>query len=349
MTLIGCPECSRAVSERAPHCPHCGCPIAQPEAFSDRGAAARSDWQRRVSFSGAALTCLGVFLPVLSAPIFGSINVMDAHRDLGMALLGFAIAGSVLCWRRYYDASAITGAANFAILCAAYWGLRHGIDAVFSSQNDVFSPLERALATGALNLIQLQWGFTVLIVGALLVVAGASPLTRVLGKAVEDKPRNATRVTMSVAAFVIIGCASYSLRGLSKERHEAAAAAAKADSVKRFATAEQEVLELLNHIVTRQRDKSAQTGLPFMVDSTAAGYLKLAVPTGAWYWTSGAVRGYFIHARAGHVNLPGRWCFLIAEGLRQPPFSVDFSDDGVLNQAECEPIPPEGLPTFQPP
>ena len=30
MALILCPECNREISDRAPNCPHCGCPIAAP-------------------------------------------------------------------------------------------------------------------------------------------------------------------------------------------------------------------------------------------------------------------------------------------------------------------------------
>jgi RNA polymerase subunit RPABC4/transcription elongation factor Spt4 len=34
MALISCPECAQQLSDRAPTCPHCGCPIAAPVSVS---------------------------------------------------------------------------------------------------------------------------------------------------------------------------------------------------------------------------------------------------------------------------------------------------------------------------
>lgn len=76
MALIQCPDCQREVSEHAPACPYCGCPIAGGQAATkadtDIGVVLRRE--RHVSAVGPILMIiLGLFL---AAAIIGFIFII---------------------------------------------------------------------------------------------------------------------------------------------------------------------------------------------------------------------------------------------------------------------------------
>ena len=63
MALMGCPECHRPISDWAPSCPHCGCPVtkmAEPESTSPPFAPAAGS-RRGTAWKGVA-GCLWLFL-----------------------------------------------------------------------------------------------------------------------------------------------------------------------------------------------------------------------------------------------------------------------------------------------
>lgn len=93
MALITCPECGHQVSDLAPHCPHCGAPIAastqtifepvspQPAAssYGEGGGQPRTPQPRRRSHT-VLLVVLGVVVALVAA-LFAFCPDEEAHRQ----------------------------------------------------------------------------------------------------------------------------------------------------------------------------------------------------------------------------------------------------------------------------
>jgi hypothetical protein len=87
MALITCPECSKQVSEQAPSCPHCGCPIAT----SGRSQPQQIVIQQPSSSSGPNFAACGCLIPVVILAIFLAFtNPTEADMRAQLAKDGWA-------------------------------------------------------------------------------------------------------------------------------------------------------------------------------------------------------------------------------------------------------------------
>jgi hypothetical protein len=108
MSLIHCPECNRQVSERAPSCPHCGCPI---------GATSHRDRPQQVIIqqppSSGVGRLFGCLLVLIAAGLLAFSNPTEADmrqkiaRD-GWAPVGFERTNLVVC--NWVSVTGFTGA-----------------------------------------------------------------------------------------------------------------------------------------------------------------------------------------------------------------------------------------------
>lgn len=130
--------------------------------------AARTGWSapQVVGMLGAMLLAVSVFLPFVSAPIIGSITLFGNGTGAGQFMVGMAVLAAVLvALRRHWFAAAI-GAGTLVYLGYAYVNFR-----------SVLRRAETELAGNPLaplaQTIQLRWGWAVMSVGAILLMAGA--------------------------------------------------------------------------------------------------------------------------------------------------------------------------------
>jgi len=150
-----------------------------------RGASAADQVDREslglrlgVGLTGSVLLFLGVFAPVVSLPIVGLQNYFQNGRGDGVivAILALISIGAVLV--RHYSALWLTGLASLGVLGFTFVNFQRRLSEL---QRGVSSELEdnpfRGLAEVALQSVQLQWGWAVLVVGAmlLLIAAGMAP------------------------------------------------------------------------------------------------------------------------------------------------------------------------------
>ena len=64
MSLINCPECKKNISEKAPNCPTCGCPIAGNKTEAITGVS-------------AIIVLTGMFLTILSMVLFMQFEILQ--------------------------------------------------------------------------------------------------------------------------------------------------------------------------------------------------------------------------------------------------------------------------------
>lgn len=214
---LTCPKCDapRAPnSDPAASCPSCGIIYAKydPEAAAElkarqeavrRGekvermdrqaqelfrtaprAAAKSDpeggiTQRQlIGLLGAAVLAIGVFMPLLSGPLGMSINYFSNGKGDGVTILALAVCTVALVLTRKYRLLWATGGLSLAVLAFTFVRMQAKISDV---QEEMNSNLQgnpfRGLADAAMASVQMQWGWAVLAIGAVLILACAGMKT----------------------------------------------------------------------------------------------------------------------------------------------------------------------------
>jgi hypothetical protein len=128
-----------------------------------------------LGLTGSLVLALGVFMPILSVPIVGSVNYFRNGEGDGTLVLVLALVSLLLTLRYRYEWLLTTGLTSLAMLVFTFVNLRikiSGMNADIESQL-AGNPF-RGLADIAIQSVQIQWGWIVLVIGSALLVAAAS-------------------------------------------------------------------------------------------------------------------------------------------------------------------------------
>lgn len=124
---------------------------------------------------GSILLFLGVFAPIISLPMAGSINYFHNGRGDGTIVLVLAVISLVLTFAKKYHWLWVTGLGSLALLAFTFFSFQARLSDVKLRMNiELADNPFRGLADLAMESIQLQWGWAVLVVGAVLVIAAAA-------------------------------------------------------------------------------------------------------------------------------------------------------------------------------
>lgn len=95
MAIIECPECHNAVSDQAPTCPHCGCPIKKETNYSSM----EKNTIRQVNSEMKARHMVGIVCGILLVPISILAFVATAFEDVqqNSAMKTGCIVMGILC------------------------------------------------------------------------------------------------------------------------------------------------------------------------------------------------------------------------------------------------------------
>ena len=132
--------------------------------------------RKAIGFTGAALLCIGVFLPVVSEPKIGSFSLFDKGNggELIVLTLGF-VSAFLVAIGRYKG-----------LLGTAFIALAILIFDLFSLAEDLSRDIEPASGTGSFqglgkvmaSPVEIKWGWVVLVAGVvLLLVCAAVPFS----------------------------------------------------------------------------------------------------------------------------------------------------------------------------
>ena len=113
-------------------------------------------------------------MPVVSAPIIGSLNYFQNGKADGVIIIVLAAMALFSTLIKDYGKLWIPGLGTLGILIFTFINLRKRISEIQAQMNIELSgnPF-RELADIAVQSIQLQWGWGVLIIGGLLLIAAA--------------------------------------------------------------------------------------------------------------------------------------------------------------------------------
>jgi hypothetical protein len=124
---------------------------------------------------GCIILLLGVFAPVVKAPVVGGINYLNDNKTSGTIVLVLAIVSYLLIRFRFIKGLWATGLGSFGVIVVSFIRLQRRLHEVTSSVDSSVAgtPLS-GLGDFASKSIRVQWGWAILIIGAALLVLAAS-------------------------------------------------------------------------------------------------------------------------------------------------------------------------------
>lgn len=123
---------------------------------------------------GSLILFIGVFTPIISLPIVGSMNYFQNGRGDGVIILVLAVFSVFLTLTKRYRFLLFTGGGSIAILAFTFINFQYRMSQIQSQMkeglaNNPFAGLGETM----LNSVQIQWGWAILIIGAGLLIAAA--------------------------------------------------------------------------------------------------------------------------------------------------------------------------------
>lgn len=173
-----CTCCKTVISPKTSFCPNCGAyKTAFIECDEEKDKFGDTDLRRKQLFGtiGAILLFFGVFTPIISAPIVGSINYFQNGKGDGVIVLVLAVISIGLVLAKKYSGLWITGGGSLALMMFTFVNFQLRMSQM---QDDMDRELSgnpfRGIADVAMQSIQIQWGWAVLVIGAALLIAAAA-------------------------------------------------------------------------------------------------------------------------------------------------------------------------------
>ena len=124
---------------------------------------------------GSIILFVGVFTPIVSVPIMGNMNYFQNGKGDGTLILIFAIVSLILVLTKKYKGLWFTGLGSMAIMAFTFINFQMKIsDMKAHMETELAGNPFRGLADMAMQSVQLQWGWALLIVGAALVISSAA-------------------------------------------------------------------------------------------------------------------------------------------------------------------------------
>lgn len=123
---------------------------------------------------GVIVLFIGVFLPIVSVPIVGSITYFQNGEGDGVFIIILAVISLILIFSKKYKGLWFTGLASLCVLAFTFFNFQIRMsNAKANLQQELADNPFAELGELALQSIQLQLGWAVLIVGAALIIAAA--------------------------------------------------------------------------------------------------------------------------------------------------------------------------------
>lgn len=124
---------------------------------------------------GSVVLFIGVFAPIVSVPIMGNMNYFQNGQGDGTIILVLAAASLVLVLAEKYKILWFTGSASLAVMLLTLVDFQARISQLKENMElELVDNPYRGLADMAISSIQLQWGWALLVVGAVLVIISAA-------------------------------------------------------------------------------------------------------------------------------------------------------------------------------
>lgn len=190
---------------------------------------------RNFTFAGAALLIAGLFVPIVSFPVLGTVNLFNnGSNHLAIALVVLAAIAAFLASKDRQAEVIWPAAATAGILLYAFARLQYAISQMRESlKTELADNPFAGLAQAAVGSIQLQWGWLLLALATGLLIYSAVKAEREEGARLLNLPADGLgKAVVAVSVLLVVATAGYDLlRRSSASVPSNAGAGAKAAAV----------------------------------------------------------------------------------------------------------------------
>ncbi|MBC69752.1 MULTISPECIES: hypothetical protein [Acinetobacter] len=127
--------------------------------------------QQLIGFLGALVLLIGVFLPILSAPILGSISLLNNGKSDGLIVCALAILSFILIFFNQLRLLWLTGGLSFVLISIDLYMVTNKIS---QTKAEVTEKLQGnpfgGFADAMMSSIQLQFGWVILYLGCIILL-----------------------------------------------------------------------------------------------------------------------------------------------------------------------------------
>lgn len=128
-----------------------------------------------LGLAGSVLLIIGVFTPIVSLPFIGSMNYFRNGQGDGTIVLGIAVVSLILVLLKKYKVLWLPGFASLGIMLFTFIRLQTGMARIKSDmQTQLKGNPFAGLGEIAMQSVQVQWGWIVLVIGACFLIASAT-------------------------------------------------------------------------------------------------------------------------------------------------------------------------------
>ena len=131
--------------------------------------------KQRTGLIGSIVLFIGVFAPIMSVPIAGDINYFRNGEGGGTIVLILAAVSLILVFTNKYKGLWLTGIGSLGMILSTFIDFRLRMNRVKADMElDLADNPFRNLADMAMESVQIEWGWALLVVGAVLVIISAA-------------------------------------------------------------------------------------------------------------------------------------------------------------------------------
>lgn len=158
-----CGSCGAKQTKVSKFCSFCGKPLNSISSF----AIGTLNTRKKLGLAGSILLLCGVFTPIISLPLVGNISLLSNGRDTGIVILILAITSLSLVLSNKYKGLWFTSPLSIIAMFFTFTQFKDAINLLKEdASGNIFS--------GLVNMtVQFQWGWGVLISGAVLLLLSA--------------------------------------------------------------------------------------------------------------------------------------------------------------------------------
>ena len=124
---------------------------------------------------GSAVLFVGVFAPIVSVPIMGNINYFNNGKGDGVIVLVLAVISLIFVLLKKFKGLWFTGLGSIGIMVFTFVNFQISLaNTRTQMETELVGNPFRGIADIAMQSVQIQWGWALLIIGAVLVIASAA-------------------------------------------------------------------------------------------------------------------------------------------------------------------------------